>query len=135
MIGKTRGHSTLTKGFEQGRPWDATNVTPTGYVCYYLNRASEEGPQHFPGRCFNQRQVLPRDQCFLDRLLTKRSNEDRLNSLGLKVVIARTEFADILSQAANWPAEDRVVLAWKILETVGETPRRRSSGRSAEEII
>ena len=72
---------------------------------------------------------------FLDRILTRRANKDRLNSFGEKVVIARTEFSDILSQVANWPAEDRVVLARKILETVGEIPRRRSSGRSAEEII
>ena len=49
-------------------------------------------------------------------------------------MIARTDFTDILSLVANWPVEDRIVLARKILETVGETPHRRV-GRSADEVI
>jgi len=50
-------------------------------------------------------------------------------------VIARTEFAEIMSQVASWPVEDRVVLARKILESVGETPRRRPGGHTADEVI
>ena len=56
-----------------------------------------------------------------------------MNLFGVTVVIARTDFTDILSLVANWPVEDRIVLARKILETVGETPHR--DGRSADEVI
>ena len=58
-----------------------------------------------------------------------------MNLFGVTVVIARTDFTDILSLVANWPVEDRIVLARKILETVGERPRRRTGGRSANEVI
>ena len=72
---------------------------------------------------------------FLVRIFIKLFNADRLNSLGVTVVIARTEFTEILSQVANWPVEDRVVLAQKILKTVGEAPQRRRRGRSADDVI
>ena len=33
-----------------------------------------------------------------------------MNLFGVTVVIARTDFTDILSLVANWPVEDRIVL-------------------------
>lgn len=50
-------------------------------------------------------------------------------------MVAQAEMAHVLSQVANWPLDDRVELARKILETVHPPSTRRSRGRSADEVI
>ena len=50
-------------------------------------------------------------------------------------MIAQTELASVLSRVANWPVEDRVTLARKIMESVQPQLSRRSRGRSADDVI
>lgn len=51
------------------------------------------------------------------------------------IVIAQKEMSSVLTQVANWPVQDRMVLARKILETVDSTTPRATRGYSAEEVI
>ena len=48
------------------------------------------------------------------------------------IVTTNEEMRAVLSQVSGWPASDRIVLARKILETMGASPPRATRGYSAE---
>ncbi len=50
-------------------------------------------------------------------------------------MIAQTEMANVLSRVENWPVEDRIALARRIMESVNQKLPRQSRGRSADEVI
>ncbi len=45
------------------------------------------------------------------------------------------ELQDVVASVAGWPAQDRITLARKILETVEETSLPVARGMRAEEVI
>ncbi len=50
-------------------------------------------------------------------------------------MIATAEMTKVLKQVADWPEQDRVVLARTILATVGPANSRAMRGYSADEVI
>ena len=50
-------------------------------------------------------------------------------------MIAEVEMSNVLRQVADWPEQDRVVLARTILATVRPSATRATRGYSAEEVI
>ena len=51
------------------------------------------------------------------------------------IMIATAEMTHVLKQVADWPEQDRVVLARTILATVAPTASRAIRGYSADEVI
>ena len=51
------------------------------------------------------------------------------------ISINRDELQKVIASVADWPANDRITLARKILETVEETDTPTSRGLRGEEVI